>query len=172
MPQPLKRSCPAFDVRTAQGTLRAIEGEAVGTELLVPERLLELAPQALGFQREPGRQLQVFPVRRQPRRHAVGEVDVARHLAQRDRRLGERPVGVEHRVVGVLPALVAQAARAPAAVFDEAVAVASLSASGAICAIFIESRTGLQSACRAQGLLLRHNSLPQVPPDPTPHDAD
>ena len=84
--------------------------------LLVPEALLELAPQRLGFEGQPRRQPVVVQVRGEARRDAIGEIDVALHFAERDRPGGEAAVGVEHRIVGVLPALVAQTARALAVV--------------------------------------------------------
>src|SRR5207247_10633734 len=56
--------------------------------------------------------------------HAVlGCVHVGLHLGQGDRALGQAAVAVHHRVVGVIPALVGQAAGAVALVLDEAVAV-------------------------------------------------
>ena len=51
--------------------------------------------------------------------------DVALHLDQRDRSDGLGPVGVEDRIVAVLPALVGEAGCRPARVGDEAVAVRS-----------------------------------------------
>ena len=50
-------------------------------------------------------------------------VGVALHFAQRDRAFGEAPVGVEDGIVGILPALLHEALRRAAVVFDEAVAV-------------------------------------------------
>ena len=55
---------------------------------------------------------------------ALGGEHVALHFAQRDRALGQLAVGVEDRVLRVLPALVAEAALAPGGVLDETVAVA------------------------------------------------
>src|SRR5207244_6080113 len=51
-------------------------------------------------------------------------VDVALHLAGRDRRGGERPVVEALRVARVFPGLVLEPARSSALVLDEAVAVA------------------------------------------------
>src|SRR6187549_1388849 len=53
-----------------------------------------------------------------PRRKGIGL-----NLAQRDRRLGERAVGMEHRVPRVLPPLLNQSRLTAARVLDEAVAV-------------------------------------------------
>ena len=54
----------------------------------------------------------------------VGPVGVALHLSQSDRRIGQAAVGEADGVVGVLPALVAQAPVGGALVLDVAVAVA------------------------------------------------
>ncbi len=59
----------------------------------------------------------------QPRHRALGGVDVALHLGERDRRVGRAAVGVADRVARVLPALVEQAKPRAAAVLDEPVAV-------------------------------------------------
>ena len=53
-----------------------------------------------------------------------GGVDVGLHLAERDRALGQRAVGVGDGIPTVLPALVRQPGLGHAAVLDEAVAVA------------------------------------------------
>ena len=53
----------------------------------------------------------------------VGGVGVALHLGQGDGRLGDRAVGEVDAVPGILPALVDQAGRGLAGVFDEPVAV-------------------------------------------------
>ena len=54
---------------------------------------------------------------------ALRRIDVALHLAERDRPLRYRAIGVKDRVVEVLPALVDQARFVGAVIFDEAVAI-------------------------------------------------
>src|SRR4029450_7908580 len=58
-----------------------------------------------------------------PRRLTLGGVDVALHLGERDRTLGQPTVLTKDRVEETLPALIAQALRVGAIVFDEAVAI-------------------------------------------------
>ena len=101
----------------------AIERDAVRPQLLVPERLLELRPQQLGL----GPKLAGTPVEAkrggEVRGSAARGKHVALDLAQRDGALGEAPVGMEDRVVGVLPALLDEAGRKLPGVLDESVAV-------------------------------------------------
>ena len=63
----------------------------------------------------------------EPARAARGQtlrrIDVALHLAERDRALRDRAVGVEDRVVGILPALIDQTLLVGAVILDEAVAI-------------------------------------------------
>ena len=54
---------------------------------------------------------------------ALGGIDIALHLDERDRPLGQAAVRVEDRIVGVLPALVRQPRLGSARVLDEAVAI-------------------------------------------------
>ena len=103
--------------------LVAVERDAVAPQLLVPERLLEPLAQPLGL----GSKLAGAPVVAERGGEVGGGVargeDVALDLAQRDRALGERSIGVEDRVVRVLPALLHQAGRLLPGVLDEAVVV-------------------------------------------------
>ena len=121
---PVHSAWPAFDAAHPARPLVAVERDRVGAELLAPEAALE----ALRLQRlRAGAQLRasavVAELRGQLGGAQLGLVDVALHLAQRDRRLGQRAVGVEDRVVRVLPALLHQAVAAAPRVLDEAVAV-------------------------------------------------
>ncbi len=103
--------------------LVAVERDAVGAQLLDPECLLE----ALAERERLGAQLGCPTVVAE----GIGEVggaqpggvDVGLELTQRDRALGQDAVGVEHRVVRVLPALVREAGGAASRVLDEAVAI-------------------------------------------------
>src|SRR5438876_1013994 len=63
-------------VRGAHGArpLFAVERKRISADLIVPEGLLEGAPQGLGLEREPGGKAQLLHVGGEPRRHAVGEV--------------------------------------------------------------------------------------------------
>ena len=66
----------------------------------------------------------MVPGRRgQPGPGLEGRVDIALHLAQRDRRLGQPPVGEVDPVEGVLPALVDQSSVGGPAILDEVVTV-------------------------------------------------
>ena len=104
--------------------LVAVEAHREPTALLEPEVAVEphlevgrAGPQLLGV-------LVVAAFGREVRTCDERGVHVALHLAQRDRRLGERAGGEADRVVRVLPALVAQATIARAQVLDVAVVVA------------------------------------------------
>ena len=110
----VNRQWPAFERAHAAGPLVAVERQRVGRELVAPERLLEAARRSVGARRCAARRARA----RCPARVASAaacaprRVDVALHLAQRDRPLGQRAVGVEDRVVRVLPALLHQPAAA------------------------------------------------------------
>ena len=107
------------------GALVAVERQHVGAELLVPEGLVEAVAQLGGAAVHRGHLLVAALEAAGDRGGgAPGGVGVGLHLDQRDRAAGERAVGVEDRVVAVLPALVDQAVGVLPAVLDEAVAVA------------------------------------------------
>ena len=105
------------------GTAARLPREHVAAELLRPEVALEAHAQR---GRAP---LQVFRARavveraQQHRRLPPRAVTVGLHLAQRDRRLGQRAVDVEDRVARILPPLIDEPVRVPAGVVDVAVAV-------------------------------------------------
>ena len=107
----------------AAGLLVAIERQRIAADLLAPEGVLEVLLQLVRLLGEAHGQHRVAQRARQQRGRAPRLVDVALHLAQRDRWLGQAPVGMEHRVLRVFPALLYQAFVAAPAVFDEAVAV-------------------------------------------------
>src|ERR671912_2378489 len=105
------------------GPLRAVESKRVGPDVRAPERLLKPIAHILRFAAEPQRKLPKAEPGGHRRKGALGGVDVALDLAQRDRSLGERAVGVEDGVVGVLPSLIGEAAFRLAVVLDEAVSI-------------------------------------------------
>src|SRR5439155_13130634 len=90
-----------------------------------PEGLVEARPQRVRLVLEPRGQLAVAPDLARELGHApLRVVDVALHLAGRDRRLGDPAVGKALRVAGVLPRLDVEPARAALLELDEPVAVA------------------------------------------------
>ena len=60
---------------------------------------------------------------RASRREPLGGEDVTLHLGKRDRAFRKLAVGMEDRVVGILPALIGEPLLGRALIFDEAVAV-------------------------------------------------
>ena len=109
----------------AAGPLGAIERERIGADIRAPERLLELIARRCSASLPSFDASVRWPSRVGNRREgALGRVDVALHLAERDRPLRQRAVGMEDGVVGVLPALVGKAAVRLAVVLDEAIPVA------------------------------------------------
>jgi hypothetical protein len=101
-----------------------VEPEGVEAALLDPERRVEAASELGCVTLELVGQTLVPPDSAGDLGQAqLRVVDITLHLGGGDRRLGERPVVERHRVLRVLPRLVANAVRATALVFDEAVAV-------------------------------------------------
>ena len=105
------------------GALFPIERQNVGAKLLVKEGGVEPPPHAdrpIPIQRRSGRVTHgvVDTAGRVP-----GAVDIGLDLSESDRPLRDRSVGVEDRVVAVLPALVLKALVRHPAIFDEAVSV-------------------------------------------------
>ena len=107
----------------AAGPFPAVEGQGVGVEVFAPEGRLEALPQrrrlAVQFVGPPRAPQDAG----QQGGGAAGRVDVALDLAQGDGSGRGRAVGVEDRVVRILPSLVDEALRVAAGVLDEAVAV-------------------------------------------------
>ena len=121
---PLHSRCPRLDVSGVDRTLLAVEAERVEAPILQPERLVEAASQLRRVVLELLGQSVVAPdLPRDLGDPQLRVVDVALHLDGRDRRHGERPVVEGHRVLGVLPGLVADPVRAAALVLDESVPV-------------------------------------------------
>src|SRR6478672_8204071 len=107
----------------ATGLLLAVERERVGAEVRTPERGVESLGQEIGLGLEPVRILHAAKPLGTTRRQELGAVDVALHLRQRDRAFRQMSVGVEDRVLRILPALVGEALLSGAVIFDEAVVV-------------------------------------------------
>src|SRR4029079_8394151 len=101
----------------------AVERERVDLLVLEPEVAGEPLAQRSRLALESRRAIRIAGAAEQSRDLGLRRVDVALDLDQRDRRLGERAVGVADRVPRVLPALVDQRPLARAGVFDVAVAV-------------------------------------------------
>ena len=103
--------------------LLAVEGERVGSDVIAPERGFELErePGRLGIQRVASRVLAKPACG--ARHQALCREDIALHLAKGDGAARKRTVGVENRVLGILPALIDQTHVVGALIFDEAVTV-------------------------------------------------
>ena len=110
--------------RDPAGLFVAVEGERIGADVLAPERVLEPLRELRGAAFELARAFGKSQSVGAPRRELFCGVDVTLYLGERDRSFGEPPVGVEHGVEGILPALVAQSARRRLEVFDKAVVIA------------------------------------------------
>ena len=106
---PVHSAWPAFDVapRTAACRRRARWHRCRGPR--TRSCLRSASRSASACLAQPVGEIRLAELRRQLGRVQLGLVDVALHLAQRDRRLGQRAVGMEHRVVRVLPALLHEA---------------------------------------------------------------
>ena len=107
----------------AAGLLGAVERQRIGLELGAPECRLEALGKTSRVGFELARKLGASEPPRATRRHLLGGKHVALNLGERDRAFGGAAVGMEDRVVGVLPALVGEALLGLAAVFDEAIPV-------------------------------------------------
>ncbi len=103
--------------------LGAVESQRIGAQLRAPEGRLEALGETLGIGRESVCVGEPAHPARAARDHRLCGKDVALDLGQRDVALGKATVGVEDRVVGILPTLVGQAQLAGAAIFDETVAI-------------------------------------------------
>src|SRR5205823_3694297 len=106
--------------------LLAVERQdVVAAAAIGPEPLVEGAAQLLGLALEPVGERPVAPdFARKLGGATPGVVDVALHLARRDRALGDRAVVEALRVAGVLPRLVFESTLGSPFVLDETVAVA------------------------------------------------
>ena len=105
--------------------LVAVECEGVvPAALLDPERLVEALPQLLRLPFQPGRELALAPhLARKLRDAPFCVVDVALHLARRNRGIRQAAVVEALRIPGVLPRLVLEPAVRATLVLDETVTV-------------------------------------------------
>src|SRR3546814_9621892 len=90
---------------------------------LDPELLFEQSPERLGLGVNVLRSVPFSKGAGELAGGAAGGIDIALHLAQRDRALRQRPVRMEDGIVAVLPSLVGEAAVGHPAIFDEAVEI-------------------------------------------------
>ena len=104
------------------GALRPVERQRVHADLLAPECLFEAGAERLGPSHEPRRLPLVAEDAREARGGEVGGEDVSLHLAESDRRLGERSVPVEDGVERI-PSLLHESRGGLAGVLDEAVLI-------------------------------------------------
>ncbi len=104
--------------------LLAVEGNDIAAERLAPEGLVESFGKALGLAPQPCRMVMLAKHLGGAGDRALGGIDIGLDLDQRDRPLCQSAIGVEDRVIGVLPALIEQALVGCPVIFDEAVAVA------------------------------------------------
>ena len=105
------------------GSLCAVERQRIRADLLAPEGLLEADLQLLGLPLQGVGAFGQAELARARGGEALGGIDVALHLDERDRPLRQAAVGMKDRVVGVLPTLVGQPRLGCACVLDEAVAI-------------------------------------------------
>src|SRR3954451_19977182 len=105
------------------GPLLAVECKRIGAELLAPERGLETLGQRLALGLELPGKIGFAEPERAARGEPLGGKDVTLHLGQREIAFRELAIGMEDRVVGILPALVGEALFRSALIFDEAVLV-------------------------------------------------
>ena len=102
----------------------AIERERIRAFGFTPEAFFEGGAELLGAVAQPIAEADLA--------ERIGElcgadarvIHVRLHFAERDRRVGQRAVGVEDRILRILPPLLNQANRRTSGIFDEAVAVA------------------------------------------------
>src|SRR5918996_4086678 len=118
-----EQGVPGVRCADPAGPLVAIQRQDVGTEVVVPERRVEAETQLLGLTIQGRRALLEPEPSGNGSRPASGSVGIALDLDERDRPLGQGAVGVEDRIVAVLPALIDQPLTCPPAILDEAVAV-------------------------------------------------
>src|SRR5207245_10240719 len=100
--------------------LVAVERHRVGADLLAPETILEASLQCLRLLHPLSLESAVAENRRPARGAVPSAMGITLHLAERDGRCGEPPVGVKYRVGGVFPALVYQTVHRLAVILDEA----------------------------------------------------
>src|SRR5579859_728507 len=103
--------------------LLAIERDCIGAELLTPEAILETLGEPMRLHLQPIGDVEPAEPPRAARGEKLACEYIALHFGKRDIAFGETAIGVEDRVIGILPALIAQAGIGRALVFDKAVAI-------------------------------------------------
>src|SRR5690606_25368253 len=103
--------------------LLAVERNGVRAEVVGPEAIVEALAQRLGLGDQLAGERGLAERLRELRGTPLRVVDVALHLAERDRALGKRAVRVRDTVERVLPALVRESPRRLSPILDESVAV-------------------------------------------------
>ena len=101
----------------------AVQSDGIGANLRTPKLFFEAGAQFLSLRLQPSRYFGLAQQRCQFRRAIFGGVGVALHLAQRNGRFGEGSIRMKHRIVRIFPALLGQAVRRVARIFDKAVAI-------------------------------------------------
>src|SRR5437660_8198315 len=114
---------PGIRGDNAAGPLLAVERDRVSRQIIAPESVVELAPQCLGGFCESRRYRVVAERARQLCRVPLSGIDIALHLAERDRTIGEFAICMKDRVPGILPTLISEAGGALAVIFDKAVMI-------------------------------------------------
>src|SRR3546814_16572876 len=87
----------------ATGFLDPVKRQRVGAEPVDPELLFEQSPERLGLGVNVLRSVPFSKGAGELAGGAAGGIDIALHLAQRDRALRQRPVRMEDGIVAVLP---------------------------------------------------------------------
>src|SRR6266576_1133868 len=105
------------------GLLSAIERECVCGKFVTPETLFESSEQSFRLFRQVACLCIVTEELSQFGRRQLGSVKVALHFAQSDWSFGRRTVGVENRIMRVLPTLMDETEFRLASVFHETVAI-------------------------------------------------
>src|SRR5437867_1408736 len=105
------------------GLFSAIERKCVCGKFVRPETLFESSRQGFRLLRQIARSCIIAEELSQFGGRQLGSVNVALHFAQSDWSFGGRPVGVENRIVRVLPTLMDETEFRHASIFHEAVAI-------------------------------------------------
>src|SRR5208337_2725676 len=103
--------------------LTAVERKRVGAKVLEPEPVLEALLELCGLCEELLRAGGVTEPAGTMGGCDPSRIDIALHLDERDRAIGEFAIGVEDGVVGIFPALILQPFRGRAGIFEKAVAI-------------------------------------------------
>jgi len=100
-----------------------IERQGIGAKILAPKRRPEILLQTLRLAAQPDFEIILAHAMREFRGMRLGPEHVALHFAKRDRPFGQRAIGVENRIIRILPALIDKARRVLPRIFDKAVSI-------------------------------------------------